>query len=652
MSPAQLFQEALRLHQAGRIAEAEQTYRRVIEIDPQHVDATINLGAALDGLGRSDEAIEVYRVAERLAPANWLVHFNLGHAYYRAARFDAAAAAFQRALPNCPRRGAALHGLGAALLNAGRLEEARQRLKEAVNLSGDDVALWVQYGLTLAKLGELDAALEWARRAVALQTSSFHARNLLGAVLRSLERDGEAEPHLREAVRLNPGFGPALNNFGLMLMDAGQSAESVEYLRRSLAAGPIVPDDHSNYLLAFNYSSRLSPREMLAEHRRWAEQHADRLAPASPPPAVSHADGRLRIGYLSADFRTHPVASFIAPVLPQHDRGAFHVTAYASVRAPDSMTARLQGYVDQWHPVFNVSDDDVAKLVRDDAIDILVDLGGHTNGNRLLVFARQPAPIQATMFGYPNTTGLRTMHYRVSDTIADEPGVSDAWYTERLIRLPEIAWCYDPPGEAPPVCPPPVTRSGRFTFGSVNNLAKVGDEVIAALSKILHAAPGSRLILLMSRTGLAQARVEALLRQSGLAPDRVELIPRLSRSDYFNLFNRIDLALDPFPYNGGVTTCDSLWMGVPVVTLAGTTYRARQGLCLLTHAGLPQFIASSLDDYVRIAQETAREPGSLNEIRVGLRERLRQSPIMQAKRYTAHLENAYRQMWAECHGSS
>lgn len=462
-----------------------------------------------------------------------------------------------------------------------------------------------------------------------------------------MQRDAEAEEYLRKAIELQPDFAPALDNYGLALAEAGLVEDALAMFRRALAADPNNPA-YFNNLFALNYSAKASDSEVFAEHRRWAELHADHLAPTAPPTPRPRAGGdRLRIGYVSADFRTHPAALVIRAFFPHHDREKFHIFAYSNVQKEDEATAKMRAMVESWRPITGLIDEQVAKLVRDDGIDILVDLSGHTAGNRLLVFARQPAPVQATLFIYPNTTGLRTMQYRVTDDYFDPPGQSESLYTEKLIRVPEICWCQIPRAEAPPVSIPPATKSGNFTFGSLHNPAKVTDEVISLWSRILKAAPNSRLLITVGRSPLGRKRIEDEFAKAGISSSRLEILHRLSLREYLDLYARIDVALDPFPYNGVTTTFDTLWMGVPVVTLPGTNCRSRHGLCLLSNIGLTQFIAKDADDYVRIATNYANRLAELAEIRAGLRERVQQSPIVRGDLYAARLEAAFRQMWTD-----
>ena len=370
------------------------------------------------------------------------------------------------------------------------------------------------------------------------------------------------------------------------------------------------PDDapvHSNLLLAMQYQSGADPQEILAEARRYARQHADPLAGTIEPRLRRPAAGRrLRIGYVSADFREHPVVSFLEPILAAQDRDRFEIFGYADVLQPDATTRRLQSYADHWRSLVGLSDGQAAQRIRRDDIDILVDLAGHTGGNRLLAFACKPAPIQMSYLGYLGTTGLSAIDYYITDAHADPPGLSEAHYQEPLIRLPECGFCYAP-GPAPEVNPePPSRQSGQVTFGCLNNPAKVSDEVLALWSRVLAAVPGSCLLLRAEAGRSAERRTRDLLTARGIAPERLDFAGQTAtRFAYLELYHAVDIALDPFPYNGVTTTCDALWMGVPVISLAGRMSVSRQGVRFLRTVGLDELLAETPEDYVRIATELA-----------------------------------------------
>jgi predicted O-linked N-acetylglucosamine transferase (SPINDLY family) len=398
--------------------------------------------------------------------------------------------------------------------------------------------------------------------------------------------------------------------------------------------------------MLLNYDPAQTPETLLDAHRAF-----ERTLPPVPAPAP-HANARdlerpLRVGYVSADFCAHPVGYFILPVLAAHDRARVAVHCFSGRLVEDDVSARLRGHAAAWRSTVGVDDAALAAQIRADGIDILVDLGGHTAGNRLGAFARKPAPIQVTWLGYPATTGLRAIDYRLSDAFAD-PADADRQSVEALVRLPGGFHCYVPADAAPDVAPAPARAQGVVTFGSFNNLSKVNARVIAAWGRVLAAVAGSR--LLVKARPLAdpdtRARYQALFAQAGVAPERVSLIATAtSWRDHMAQYGQVDIALDTFPYNGTTTTCDALWMGVPVITLRGDRHAGRVGVSLLSHVGLPELIADTLDDYVAKAAALAGDLDRLAALRTGLRPRLVAAPIGDPQRFTRALEDAYREMW-------
>ncbi|MBV8169215.1 MAG: hypothetical protein JO021_20650, partial [Alphaproteobacteria bacterium] len=415
---------------------------------------------------------------------------------------------------------------------------------------------------------------------------------------------------------------------------------------RALALKPDYADVRSSVLMLLNYDPAQTPETLLAAHRAY-----EAALPPLPAPAV-HTNPRdperpLRIGYVSADFCAHPVGYFVLPVLAAHDPQRVVVHGYSGRLVEDDVTARLRGHVPVWRSTVGVDDGALAAQIRADGIDILVDLAGHTAGNRLSAFARKPAPIQVTWLGYPATTGLSAIDHRLSDGFADPPD-ADAHGTETLVRLPEGFHCYVPAEDAPDVVPPPARAQGHITFGSFNNLSKVNPRVIAAWGRVLAAVPNSR--MLVKARPLAdpdtRARTQALFAQAGVAPERVDLVATASSwRDHMAQYGQVDVALDTFPYNGTTTTCDALWMGVPVIALRGDRHAGRVGVSLLNHVGLPELIAETLDDYVVKAAALAGDLDRLAALRAGLRQRLVAAPIGDPARFTRSLEDTYRDLW-------
>jgi predicted O-linked N-acetylglucosamine transferase (SPINDLY family) len=397
-------------------------------------------------------------------------------------------------------------------------------------------------------------------------------------------------------------------------------------------------------LLTLHYLPGVDARQLLDEHQRWGESSEKSIAPPAAPAAPQpRVDRRLRIGYLSQDFVAHPAGRFLLPLLEKHDRSAVEIFCYSNVVRPDFMTERFRTLANTWRDISGLKDQQAAELARSDRVDILVDLSLHTAGNRLGVFARKPAPVQATWLAYAGTSGLSRIDYRLSDPYLDPPGTEQN-YVERTLRLPRCFWCYKPPAIPVDVSPLPAKQAGHITFASFNNFTKVNAEVIQVWSQILTAVPDSRLMI-HAHPG---SHREALLGQfaiSGIDASRIEFFGFLPTDEFLRLHHRADIALDPFPFNGGMTTCDSLWMGVPVVSLAGPTAVGRSGLSILSNAGLPELVAQTPQKYVEIVVALARDQSRLAELRATLRERLARSELTNATRFASDMESAFRQMW-------
>lgn len=402
------------------------------------------------------------------------------------------------------------------------------------------------------------------------------------------------------------------------------------------------PGCDSGRLLASHYEET-DRQAIYVEHLRWAERHAG-VAERTTFENEPTRERQLRIGYVSADFRyTHPVSYFIAPVLREHDRREFLITCYSNVARPDAATERMSGLADRWRNIHGLSDREAMAQMRADGIDILVDLSGHCGGNRLLLFARRASPIQVTWMGYPDTTGLRTMDYRVTDGIADPAGESDAYHTEELVRLNSGFLCYEPPTEAPPVSALPSWFRGQVTYGSFQYPAKITPAVIRCWAEILRRVPMSRLFLHHCFSGYSKTRER--LAEQGIGPERVYFLGDVPLRKHLGLYSHVDIALDTFPYNGTTTTCEALWMGVPVVTIEGALHAGRVSTSILTRVGLAGMVAKSMDGYIERAVALAADLDRLAQIRVSLRPRMAQSPLLDAKGFTRGLEAEYRKMW-------
>jgi predicted O-linked N-acetylglucosamine transferase (SPINDLY family) len=425
----------------------------------------------------------------------------------------------------------------------------------------------------------------------------------------------------------------------------GEMRRAVECYRRALALDPDSPSAQSNLLACLNYLPEMSTAELLAEHRRFGERLEAPLRARWGAHANSRdPDRRLRVGYVSGDFREHAMAFSIAPVLAHCDPDRFETVCYATNAFADDVTARLRGLAHQWRSVVGASDEDVAERIRRDGIDILVDLSGHTALNRLPVFARKPAPVQVAWLGYVTSTGLTAMDYRLTDARADPPGADESGYTETLVRLPWVT-VFEPAAASPSVAPLPALVGGGLTFACLNHLAKVTPEVVALWARILLAMPDSRLLIGNAGDENVQRRLADAFAAHGVAAARLAFRPKLPLGGFLALHREIDLALDTFPYSGGATSCHSLWMGVPFVTLAGDRYMARMGLSLLEQVGLGEFVARTQAEYADLAVRTARDRGRLAQLRSTLRQRVAASPLVDASGFVRSLESAYKEVW-------
>jgi predicted O-linked N-acetylglucosamine transferase (SPINDLY family) len=646
LSVEQALQIAWRHHQTGRLPQAEALYRQILQQQPNHPDALHLLGVIAHQAGRHDLAVDLIGRAIALLPNHPEACDNLGKALQAQGQLDAAIAAYRQAIALNPRYGEAHSNLGAALNGKGQWDEARAACRQAIALNPRHAEAHNNLGVALSAQGQRDAALAAYRQAVALNPHFAEALYNLATALQGQGQLDEALAAFRQALALKPNIPDIHRNLGNTLKDQGQLDAALAAYRQTMALKPDYSAAHSNLLVALNYHPASTAGSLYQEARRWAQQHAEPLKRLIQPHANDRGpERRLRIGYVSADFREHASALFLVPLLAAHDHRAFEVFCYANVVRPDHITARMQAFSDHWRITAGLADEALAAMIQQDQIDILVDLKLHTANNRLLVFARKPAPVQVTWLGYPGSTGLDTIDYRLSDPYLDPPGTDESVYSERTVRLPDCFWCYDPlDGREIPCKALPALANGWVTFGCLNNFCKVNEAVLRLWAQVLRAAPSSRLLLL-TPVGAARAQVLKLLEGEAIAPERIEFVPVQPRHQYLQSYHRIDLGLDTFPCNGHTTSLDSFWMGVPVVTFVGQTAMGRAGSSVLSNLGLPELAARSEEEYVRIASELAADLPRLGRLRSTLRQRMEQSPLMDAPRFARNLEAAYRQMW-------
>jgi protein O-GlcNAc transferase len=629
------------LEALGELDEAITCYRRAIELAPGIAEWQSNLGNALKAGGRLDEAIACYQRAAQLKPDCVAAYYNLGVAWTELAKTDEAIAAYRRALELKPDFPEALNNLGNALRARGDLVEAIGCYRRALELNPEYFAAHNNLSIALSDCeGGPAEAVACSRRLLSLQPDCAEMHRELGVALNRQGDISGAIACLRRALELKPDLAPAHNSLGNALRNQGMLGEAIKSYRRALELEPDNTIAHSNLLCTLHYGAGITPAALAEAHAEFNRRHAAHFSSA----AVRHKrkrtlDDRVCLGFVSPDLGRHPVGYFLVRVLESLDRQRYETVCYSDRIAKDEMTRRIEAAATRWRDVMSMGDDRLAEQIHADGVDILFDLAGHTANHRLLVFARKPAPIQITWIGYEGTTGLEAMDYLLADDLMIAPD-EERYYRERVLRMPNGYLCYDPPALAPPVDLPPCVNRGFGTFGSFNNPAKITPEVVAVWARILRAAPTAR--LLMKYRGLGDACVRKrfldLFAVHDVGPERVELRPWSSYADYLATYREVDVVLDPFPFSGSATTCESLWMGVPVVTMPGETFASRHSLSHLTSVGLTELVARGPDEYVELAVSLAGDSARIAGLRSELRQRMALSPLCDGRRFARHFE--------------
>jgi predicted O-linked N-acetylglucosamine transferase (SPINDLY family) len=662
-------------HRGGRLADAERLYREELATNPAAAEAAFLLGVLAMGAGRTDEAVDMFLRATTQKPDNPAYHANLGEAYRRSNQFRPAIDAFYRAITLKPDMVAPIYNLGLLLQECGAIDAAVECFARAADLAANvpdvqqrlasakdeqrrltreppsreanaaSAAVLCECARSLSSFGLHEQAHRLVDQALRADPTSAEAHCHLGNVLLALRRSDEAIAAYRRAVQLDPALHEAHGNLANALGGCGLMKEAIASYRTSIALKPTTAH-HSNLVFSMHFDPECDARAILAEARAWDRAHAAGLAEGPPVDIDRSPEKRLRIGYVSPDFRGHCQALFTLPLLAHHDHESFEIVAYSNVLAPDDFTARLMGFTDRWCSIVGMDDAAVAARIRADRIDILVDLTMHMEQNRLGVFARKPAPVQVCWLAYPGTTGLSAMDFRISDPFLDPPGGDEDVYSERTVRLPDTFWCYNPLRSEPEVNPLPAREHGYIVFGCLNNFVKVHRGVIELWARVLRDVPRSRLLLLVP-PGETRRRTIEIFEANGVARERLDLVGFKLRPEYLATYRSIDVCLDTFPYNGHTTSLDAFLMGVPVVTLAGSTVAGRAGLSQATNLGLPELVATTPDDFVRAAVALCGDLDRLTELRAGLRRRMESSPLMDAPRFARNLEAAYREMWRD-----
>jgi len=650
MTARELLDQAIHHQQAGRVQEALQLYAQILAADPNNIDALHLSGLLLASTGQFGPAIAALKQATRLHPTQPDLHYNLAKAFRDAGQLADAVSAYRQAIALRPNFPSALNNLGNTLKDMARPTDAADAYQKAIAIAPSYPEPYYNLGTILQAQGDVTAAIDHYRHAIALKPNYPHALNNLGTALQCLDRVDDAIVAYRKAIELRPQFAEAASNLGTAMKDAGRVSEAIGCFEQSLQ---IVrnPKVAGNLLTTLHYLPDISPHDLLKAHRQWNRDYVIPLGvkprPHSTDPSPSR---RLRIGYVSPDLREHPVGRFMLPLLSHHNHEHFEIYCYSDAAPGSAMTNQLKSQSDHWRDTNVHFDEQLAETIRTDAIDILVDLTLHMDGNRLLMFACKPAPVQITYLAYCSTSGLDAMDYRLSDPYLDPPGSDTSCYSEATLCLPRTYWCYPAPSRAPQeISPLPALASGHLTFGCLNNYCKISPHVLNVWARVFQALPASKLIL-HSPVGSHRNEALSIFAAQGVDAHRIQFVEKSTTEKYFQTYNQIDIALDPFPFNGGTTTCDALWMGVPVITLAKDTAVSRAGSSILSNAGLPNLIAHTQDQYIELAKCLARDLPNLAKLRSELRQQIKESPLMDAPTFARDIEAAYRQAWTNwCH---
>jgi len=639
-----LLHQGVAHHQAGRRAQAEAFYRQVLSIHPDHPDALNLLGVLAHEAGDHAKAAQLIRKAIAMGPKMGSYHANLALALAAMGKRDEAVVSYRAGLALNPGDAEAHYRLGTVLLAMGKADEALQSFASSIRLRPGFAGAYNELGNALKRTGMLPESAEAYRQCLQREPASAEAWSNLADVLRELRQLPQSLEAARNAVRIKPDFAGGWSNLGSTLKDLGRMPEAMEAYEKSVRLDPASAPIRANYLYSLHFHSD-DPASIMEAHREFDRVHCTPLARRAAHMNDRSADRVLRIGYVSADFRSHSIGRMLRPLFANHDHGQFHITCYSDTRAADGLTAWLRGLSDTWVETRALSDEELAARVEVDKIDVLVDLALHMANNRLLMFARKPAPVQMTYAGYPATTGLRAIDFRITDAHLDPVGETERFNSEKLLRLDASFWCHWGDDSDPRVGTLPAIESGVVTFGSLNNPCKVSPAAMDLWAKVLSAVPGSRLMLLTLEPIGESNYFTQQFSARGIDASRLRLITPVPRQDYLELYNQIDIGLDPLPYNGHMTSCDSFWMGVPVVTIRGETSVGRGGISLLRNLDLPELIAETPDEFVSIAGNLARELPRLSQLRGSLRERMRSSPLCDAKAFTRNMERLYRDAW-------
>jgi len=617
--PKDQLNKIINLYRSGQMLQVMGSCRKLLKTYKKSSILLNMLGAALCATGKFEKALKVYKNAVRLDSKNSELHYNLGFVFQNTNQIKMAIDSYKKAILLNPNHVNAHHNLGALLYKISSLDKAINSYNKAIQLKPDYAEAYSNRGNVFQKLSQLDEAIQ---------------------------------DH-NKAIQLKPDYAEAYHNRGGTLKDLRQLDKAIQDYNKAIQLKPDYMNAYNSLLMSLNYSSELTQHKIFQKHIEFDKQFGLKTLKNTQSVIFNKTNNiKLRVGYISGDFRNHSVAYFFEPLLKSHDRNFVEVYCYYNDVKKDEKTESLIDASRHWRSIASMNDEDLVSLIKKDNIDILVDLSGHTPKNRLAIFPHRPAPIQVTWLGYPNTTGLSSIDYRLTDNIADPIGEADQLHSEELIRLPKGFLCYQGNKSISTNKELPCLKRGHITFGCFNNLNKITDQVIKVWINILQAIPSSHLLLKSKQFSNSQtkSRYLEIFKNGGISGDRIELYSfMLEEDEHLKLYNHIDIGLDPFPYNGTTTTCEALWMGVPVITMLGNRHASRVGASILTHAGLKEFIATDINGYINMAIEYANNIDSIKSIRTELRHNMQNSNLCNSDVFAKNVEQAYQNMHSKLH---
>jgi protein O-GlcNAc transferase len=630
-----------------KFQEAKINFKQAVYLNPRFSEAYNNLGNIFLNENNFSEAEFNLRQALKINPGMSGPYNNLGNLYVSQDKLQEAEYCYRQAILLLPGYAEAYYNLGNILLDQRKLAEAEINYNKAISLKPDYPEPYNNLGNIFFSQKKISDAIRSYHKAIELKPDYSGAYFNLGGALLSISKLDDAMFNFKKAIEINPDYSDAYTNLGNVLLAQGKVNEAIEHYQKALKIKPDCFTSNSNLLLALQYKDNLSDGEWQSFLMKFSDECKKIIPEIKQSKKDRNPDKKLKIGYVSPDFRIHSCAWFIEPLFANHDKEKFEIFCYSVLENPDSFTEKFKKLADVWHDTEDLTNKELIELIQNDGIDILVDLAGHTANNRLAIFAGKPAPVQVSWLGFPASTGLDTIDYKLSDKWL-APENSTEYFSEKVWRLNRVMHCYQAPDPSPPVSTLPYNTNGYITFASFNNLTKITEKTVEIWAKVLDEVSGSILILKANQSAAVelQDKISGLFIDHGISSERIKFVNPLPNTyDHLNYYNQVDIGLDTFPYNGATTTVEALWMGVPVISMAGERAASRYGLAFLSAVGLPELATGNSDEFIKTAVALANNPETLDKLRSSLREKLLNSQLCDRTGFTKEIENAYQEMW-------